>query len=761
MFAKPKIKSSFRIYTTPDRALILHDEREDRVIEGEIFARLAPLLDGTNTLATILQKVGDRAPSAQIFFVLQQLARGGILVEGEDQPEHVAAPLLERFSGWTRATVDRLASTSVSVRSLGGDFGEQLTSAIESNGMTVTGEGGDLTVVATDEYLRPEIEQINREALASGKPWMLVKPIGKALWIGPILQSGLTGCWQCLAKRLQINRQVENFIYKNRGKNRGDNQPSELIVTSRAFLPATIALASALVANELLKWMVAPEKSPVLGKISSFNVATRESQLHTLVQRPQCPACGQVPDAEASRARPPAFQSRIKKFKADGGHRVMTPQQTYDLYKHHVSSILGVVKELLPIYSPDIQLAPAYIAGHNFAMGVYNLVFLRESLRGASGGKGVSDIQAKVSGLCEAIERYSGNYDAADVPTVRGSYAELGSRAIHPNACMGFSEEQYEQRHIPHPVAPKSRCVLVPRRFDENQEISWTELWSLTHQEPRLIPSAFCYYGHPEFDATMSMFPDSNGASSGNGLEEAFVQGFMELVERDAVAIWFYNRIRRRGVDIDSFNMPYLDALRKFYDGLDRDLWVLDISSDLPISVFACVSPLRNQKSEDIILGFGAHFDPKIALLRAVTEVNQFLPTLMWKNADGSSSYMFGDELAKHWWRSARIEEQQYLLPDSERPPIRMNEIQDLSSDDLFEDVQTCLRLCHERGMEVSMLDQTRPDIGLSVVKVIVPELCHFWRRLGKKRLWQVPVEQGWLEEPNTPETCNPYTIFF
>ncbi len=77
--------------------------------------RLAPLLDSTNTLATITE-VGDRAPSAQIFFALQQLAGGGIIVEGEDQPEHVAAPLLGQFSGWTRATVDRLASTSVSVR---------------------------------------------------------------------------------------------------------------------------------------------------------------------------------------------------------------------------------------------------------------------------------------------------------------------------------------------------------------------------------------------------------------------------------------------------------------------------------------------------------------------------------------------------------------------------------------------------------------------------------------------------------------------
>ncbi|MEM9494074.1 MAG: YcaO-like family protein, partial [Myxococcota bacterium] len=277
----------------------------------------------------------------------------------------------------------------------------------------------------------------------------------------------------------------------------------------------------------------------------------------------------------------------------------------------------------------------------------------------------------------------------------------------------------------------------------------------------RLLPSSYCYYGHPEFADTLSVFPDSNGSSSGNTLEEAFMQGFMELVERDAVAIWFYNRIRRVGIDISSFKMPYLDALQDFYRSIGRDIWVIDITSDLPIPVFACVSRRTSHPVEDIILGFGAHFDPRIALLRSITEVNQFLPSLMIQQPDGSTNYLFGDALARHWWKTARLEDNEYLLPDSERPHLRMGDIQDLSSDDLLDDVNTCLDLCRERDMDVYFLDQTRPDIQLSVVKIVVPQLCHFWRRFGKERLWQVPVEQGWLARANTAETCNPYTIFF
>jgi ribosomal protein S12 methylthiotransferase accessory factor len=47
------------------------------------------------------------------------------------------------------------------------------------------------------------------------------------------------------------------------------------------------------------------------------------------------------------------------------------------------------------------------------------------------------------------------------------------------------------------------------------------------------------------------------------------------------------------------------------------------------------------------------------------------------------------------------------------------------------------------------------------VVRVVVPGLCHFWRRLGFRRLYEVPVAMGWLERPLRPDELNPYTIFF
>ena len=255
--------------------------------------------------------------------------------------------------------------------------------------------------------------------------------------------------------------------------------------------------------------------------------------------------------------------------------------------------------------------------------------------------------------------------------------------------------------------------------------------------------------------------PDSNGSAAGNCLEEAIFQGSMELIERDAVAVWWYNRLQQPAIATGSFQMPYVDALVEYYASINRDIWVLDLTHDLGICTLACVSRRNDQDIEDIILGFGTHFDPKIALLRAMTEVNQFLPSVSLKNKDGTTRYLFGDQLAKQWWSTARIKDMHYLTPDADKPARHLADFNNPSTNDVRTDVEHLVGVFKDHNMEMLVLDQTRPDIGLSVVKVVVPELCHFWRRFGKRRMVDLPVQLGLLSEPRTSDELNPHSIFF
>jgi ribosomal protein S12 methylthiotransferase accessory factor len=71
------------------------------------------------------------------------------------------------------------------------------------------------------------------------------------------------------------------------------------------------------------------------------------------------------------------------------------------------------------------------------------------------------------------------------------------------------------------------------------------------------------------------------------------------------------------------------------------------------------------------------------------------------------------------------------------------------------------VQIAHEKGLETLVLDQTRPDTGLHVVKVIVPGLRHFWARFAPGRLYDAPVQMGWLTEPLHEDELNPQPIFF
>ncbi|RPJ03112.1 MAG: adenylate cyclase, partial [Chloroflexi bacterium] len=606
-------------------------------------------------------------------------------------------------------------------------------------------------VVVTDDYLRKDLAEFNEQAYASERPWMLVKPVGMVLWLGPIFRPKQTGCWKCLSQRLRFNRQVESYVARQ-------NAQFEYLAMPPAMLPSTLRTGVHLAALEVARALVQPDSHRLHGRMVTVDLLTLESQEHVLTRRPQCPVCGE----EAYHTpRPPApivLESRAIRYKADGGHRWRLPQETFDRYKDHISPLIGAVTFVSQLMGDENGLAYAYLAGHNFAMGIESILFLRDTLRGQSGGKGTTDLQAKTSALCEALERYSGVW-WRDEYVVKSTYNNLKPEAIHPNECMVFSQTQYERREKWNESTAKYH--VVPQPFDEDLEIDWSPVWSLTNERFRYIPAAYCYYGHLDFLKLYFCSADSNGNAAGNTLEEAILQGLMEVVERDSVAIWWYNRIKRPAVDVDSFNLPYLRNLKQYYTAINRDLWAIDITADLGIPTIAAVSRRTDNPVEDVLVGFGAHLDPMVALLRAVTEVNQFLPGLIGKKEDGTTDYIFPDQGAIEWWKAATIENQPYLVPDAALPIKRREDYPRIDSEDLKQDVEWCVDLLRQHGLEVLVLDQTRPDVGLNVIKVIVPGLRHFWRRLGPGRLYDVPVKLGWLDKPLAEDELNPWSVFF
>jgi len=398
-----------------------------------------------------------------------------------------------------------------------------------------------------------------------------------------------------------------------------------------------------------------------------------------------------------------------------------------------------------------------YGGGRNPGMRSGGRSGLRRSRGGKSAGKGRTRQQSKVSARCEAVERYSGARHGDEI-RVRKRFVEFAGNeeAIHPNDVQLFSESQLDDAAS---INAKGHPYnIVPPRLEPDDEIDWTPVWSLTQQRHRYLPTSLLYSMSAEERGPADLIADSNGCAAGNTLEEAILQGFYELAERDAFAIWWYNRLRVPAVDLSSFDDEYIAAAPDYYGRHERDLWMLDVTSDIGIPTFVALSRRPDAPTEDIIYGAGTHADPRIAALRALCELNQCLTWLPRPGA-GDGRPRIDDPLALWWWKTARLADCSWLAPVPDEPPRKASHYPVTESADTREDVENCRALVEARDMEFLVLDQTRPDIGMPVARVIVPGMRHFWARFAPGRLYDVPVSLGYREPALAEAELNPAPV--
>jgi bacteriocin biosynthesis cyclodehydratase domain-containing protein len=748
MIGTPVFKAHLHVEVIPGEGVLILSEESAKALHGHAYEKIVPLIDGRHSIDEIVDALAGQVDAARVYYVLNRMESKGYLAEATaDIPAGEAA-------FWHAAGIEpavaraALRHKRLSARTIGEVDSAAMLSALQVMGVQLGApEEADLWLVLTDDYLRADLAAINAAALQAKRPWLLARVTGRELWLGPLFQPGETGCWVCMRRRLERNRAVHRFVAEKKNL-------ATLPFTALGSLPATQAAACQMAAVAAAQFL-AGAASGLGGKVLSLDWATQISQTHVLVRHPHCLACG---TAENPVMQPILLRPGKAAFVRDGGHRSVSPDQTLKKYEHLVSPITGVVRLLAPVRQDD-GVAPVYVAGHNPAMKMDRLDHLKQGLRNASSGKGMSETQAKASALCEAVERYSGESTGGELRVTRALQDWKDAEAYHPNDIMLYSTQQYAQREAWNKKG--SRFNVVPEPLDAHRPIDWTPLWSLTGQRHKYLPTQLLYCRAPagEGDDTFYAIGCSNGNAAGNTLEEAILQGFCELVERDAVALWWYNRLPKPGVAVETFGEPHLLQLAEHYRRRhQRVTWALDLTSDLGIPVFAAVSKVIDGKEERLLFGLGCHLDASIALQRAFAEMNQLL-AVAHAGEDGELSVEDAETLA--WLRHATVANQPYMAADPGQSLKRVDDYPVQHSGEFLQDIDHCRGIIEAQGMEMLVLDQTRADVGMPVVKVVVPGLRHFWARYAPGRLYDVPVEMGWLETPLREEELNPIPIFF
>ena len=174
------------------------------------------------------------------------------------------------------------------------------------------------------------------------------------------------------------------------------------------------------------------------------------------------------------------MRSELRTLVGNGGYRTTSAATTWENYRHRVSPLTGVVKKLEQVGQNHESLIQIYMSDFNVVKPDQHPE-QRFFFRGNSSGKSKSELEARVSGLCEALERYSGVFRGEEY-RFKASCRALESKdpgtAIHPNEVTLFSATQYAGREQWN--AENDAHQFVPCPFDEETEVEWVPVWSLS-----------------------------------------------------------------------------------------------------------------------------------------------------------------------------------------------------------------------------------------------------------------------------------------
>jgi ribosomal protein S12 methylthiotransferase accessory factor len=318
-----------------------------------------------------------------------------------------------------------------------------------------------------------------------------------------------------------------------------------------------------------------------------------------------------------------------------------------------------------------------------------------------SQGKGLDPDAARASALMEAVETW--HAERIDRPLRLARERDLAQAA----------------RVIDTGRLPR----VAGTEYDPGRLILWLQGQELGSGEPVWVPYEPVHtdYTLPQPAGSGFFLTSTNGLASGNVRAEAVIHALCELIERDAVGLWFRSEPASRAataVDPDSVDDP---ACRKVLDrcaeaGCAIVIW--NVTSDVGVPAYQCLLLDERDPQGHGGLGSGCHPAREVALLRALTEAVQVRMTYVSGARDDLS--------AAEYTSGARVQRlrQATWLATGSRGGIDYQALPGCAAASFEADLAAIdARLAGAGVGPVVIVDLARPEIGVAVVRALVPGL--------------------------------------
>ena len=372
-----------------------------------------------------------------------------------------------------------------------------------------------------------------------------------------------------------------------------------------------------------------------------------------------------------------------------GTHRVIAPKKTIEINQDKLKTA-GITR-IADITDLD-----------RIGLPVYTAIRPTAEYGGVSiyGGKGISKDNAKASAMMEGFERYSAERQDSD-ETIISSANELGKDYIDP------------------------KSLNLPKEF-EKKDISDMNLeWSLAHDlisdKDFYIPTNAIYHPYTHENDVKTLFKsNTNGLASGNVLEEAILHGIFEVIERDAWSIFELTHKNYSQINLDTIESDIINESIEKFTSNGINIKLMDFTADINVPTIAASADDTVTRDAGLLtLGIGTHLDPEVAILRALTEVAQSRATQINGAREDTVRADFAREAG--YERMKRINKY-YFKQEEEQTDL--NDIENRSTTSISKDLEIVKKELVDNDIEhVLYYDLTRPELGVSVVRVIIPEM--------------------------------------
>lgn len=752
--ASPNIKWDFVSLNEKKEYMIIYTQHKESnyFFGNETLVELVKFLEKPRTIPDIVKKINHRINPNAITNYLNSMWHQKLIVDANYKINNAYASYWADNGIVPIDAQNKIEQYSFNIINHSGNTNAQnaIKNSIKKMGGNIKQKNNNtkksIVIVIVNDYLQPELKKLNVKFRKQQQIWMPIILIGNTPMMGPMFNAEKqidfnTPCYKCLYKRMKELRQVRNTIGKiiKNGELYHSNFIENDAVNSVAYQFTLQMIRYLVMGGDLNK------------KIYRINWMNGKTDKHIVCRLPQCSVCG-VPLENDRELKPFEFEKIKKSVKTSAGHKNITPKETLDKYMYLVSDVNGVVEYIKRTSEKNDTWNHVYQSGNNIALQSDNIFIAISSLKMHNAGKGQSEEQAKASALCESIERYSTAFQGDEI-RIKKKYNEFKNKnAMKPNKFLNYSQQQYKTREEKNFFA--NPFIFVPKPFNENEEYEWSPIWSIIEEKKVWVPTQLLYFGYP-YNNNCIAVPDTNGVAAGNSKTEAFVQAFLECIERDNIAIWWFNKLKYPEVELKNFNQYSNKATEIYQKKYNKKLYAIDISNDLTIPTFVVISHNRTENNQEICFTAASHFDPDIAMTRAICEQNQIINLIQ----NNKNNNILSPEFEK-WIKNANINDKKltYIKPNNQKKKKRQNYKN--CNLNINEQKNKCINICKEKKWEIYVADFTRIDIKMPVVRVMIPQLRSMHTRLAKGRLYDIPVKLGMIKKPLKENELNKTNIF-